>query len=514
MDDSNIQEQIVHIFELVQENRLDEAANSLSSIDVNKVLNSSDCVTTLILIEQNACQFLLSGIKTVVNDDQHSSKYINQVADLNQYIAFANTEDPRKILIQTQLLLDRKVIQLLVNIVDAILKNDTIHHHQTIIILCTWLEAIAHFVHRHDNLATDVLEPLRQSALACVLSEYYGNYLKQSPDISSPGRTFFVRTCSFLTAIFQSSRLSFENALKTAQSYKIVIGIGEEIFSRNLDNFRHYLYQQKTIENDSACLTGVCLLITNCYKHEIFCNDDAYFTFLLRLLKCDFICKGLLPTWTNDSTILADTVMVQLKNASNDSNIRIYLEQNHAADVICPYLHAEYDRLRLQAGMLLGVLLDDAKIRELQIPSDKLTKLYFDAIQHADKSINKCYRRVPIHLLLKALSALVHNESIQISIATLADYFSYLISITDDYNIIYDILWTLSFNSMLHKHFKSHENFLTQLRNFTTQPQRVPDKDVTRSAEGILWNLADRNHINTLPNQMENLDREDANSEK
>jgi hypothetical protein len=101
--------------------------------------------------------------------------------------------------------------------------------------------------------------------------------------------------------------------------------------------------------------------------------------------------------------------MVQLKNASNDSTIRLYLQQNQAPNDIYPYIYSEYDGLRLQACMLLGVLLDDTMIRQLQIPSDKLTDLYFNTIQHAHGSTNKCYRRVPIHTLLKALSALVHK---------------------------------------------------------------------------------------------------------
>lgn len=97
--------------------------------------------------------------------------------------------------------------------------------------------------------------------------------------------------------------MSFQNALKTIQSYQIVTDIGNKIFDRNLAYFQQYLKQVQTIEDDALCLTGICFLITNCYKYEVFRNDDAYFTLLLRLLQSDFIQKNLLPTWTNDSTI-------------------------------------------------------------------------------------------------------------------------------------------------------------------------------------------------------------------
>ena len=183
-------------------------------------------------------------------------------------------------------------------------------------------------------------------------------------------------------------------------------------------------------EVDSACLTGVCFLMTNCYLVESFRADDAYFILLLRLFQSDFVRAGVLPTWTNDSAI------------------RLYLQQSEAAKDIYSYsyIHASYDKLRLQTCMPQGVLLDDTMIQKLQISSDQLTDLYFDAIQQAHRSTNKCHRRVPVHMLLKALAALVHNDAIQVTIAHSANYFDYLVSVSDDYNIFYDILWTLSFS--------------------------------------------------------------------
>jgi hypothetical protein len=499
---------------MIKGNQFDEAAEALSNLNADEVLCSSASTTPLRFLEQTACRLLEDCIKSVIVDGCYCLKYIEQMGMFNRRLAIIIKDDAKQIRTQSELLFDGEVLQILVSIVDAILTNDKFHRHDFILFLCTWLEAIAHHVSRHDNLSTEVLQSLRQSILSCVLSDCYRTYMKPSLETNIPARIFFIRTCSFVTGVLQCSQLSFENALKTAQSYQIVIGIGEKIFDRNLNDFRHYLLQSKNIEDDGACLTGVCLLITNCYKHEAFRNDDTYFSLLLRLLKSELIRADLLPTWTNDSTILVDTLMVQLKNASNDSTIRLYLQQNQAANVIYPYIHAEYDRLRLQACMLLGVLLDDNMIRQLQIPSDKLIHLYFDAIQHAHRSANKCYRRVPVHLLLKALSALVHNDTIQDSIVIATNYFDYLISITDDYNIIYDILWTLSFNKKFNEKFNSHEAFLTQLRTFADQSKQALDKDVSRSAEGILWNLTDRNRVIVLPDRTENVNQQNSNSKE
>ena len=153
--------------------------------------------------------------------------------------------------------------------------------------------------------------------------------------------------------------------------------------------------------------------------------------------------------------------------------------------------------------MLLAELLDDRTIGQLQIPSEKLTELYFQAIQQAHRSANKCYKRVSIHMLLKALSALVHNNAIQIVIAKSSTYFEYLISISDDYNIIYDILWTLSFNPKFHEQFHSQKSFLSRIRTFVDQLKSALDKDVFRVVDGILWNLVNRDKAIALANQSE-----------
>jgi hypothetical protein len=220
----------------------------------------------LISIEQTACRLLKSSVKTGTEDDRHSLKYIEQIGFFNRRIATVDTEDANQIRIQSQLLFDREVLQILVGIVDELLTNDNFHRHDFILFLCTWLEAIAHFVHRHDNLRTEILQPLRQSMLSCVLSDWYGTYLKQSPETNIPARIFFVRTCSFLTGVLQCSQLSFENALKTAQSYQIVIGIGEQIFERNLVDFRHYLEQLKNYLQLNKRKTNVSTLIENIYN--------------------------------------------------------------------------------------------------------------------------------------------------------------------------------------------------------------------------------------------------------
>lgn len=511
---NSTKEQILHVCELVKSNQFDQAIDTLRLVNIEDILWSSDLSSSLISIEQIACDLLQEWVKDVDKITLDHLRYIEQVGLFNRSIAIKDTNDKKQIGVQIQVLINVNILQNLVTIIDTLRTDDRFHRHDLLFSLCIWLEAIVHFIHRHDGLDKNPIEPLRQSILSCVFSPWYKKYLMFSTETDIPARHFFIRTCSFITGVLQCNQLSFENALKTIQQYQVVETIGQNIFDARLADFRQYLLQSTDREKDKKCLTGVCLLMTNCYNVKIFTNDDAYFNLLLQLLKSDFVQKDLLSTWTNDSTILADTLMVQLKNCSNESPIRLYLQQNNGADAIYFYMHADYDRLRLQACMLLGVLLNDEKIRELKLPGDELTRLYFDAIQQAHQSSNKCYKRVPIHLLFRALSSLVHNNVIQTIMVASTDYFDYLISISNDYNLVYDILWTLSFNVDLHEKFHSKEAFLERLQQFVNDPESVLDKDVMQAAEGILWNLKNKSQKVTLSKQSKDAETVNTQSDK
>ncbi len=75
-----MEEQIVHLCELVKQNKLNEVANVLLSINADEVLCSSDHISSsLIYLEQNACQLLKNCLKSATEYDQDSLKYIEHM---------------------------------------------------------------------------------------------------------------------------------------------------------------------------------------------------------------------------------------------------------------------------------------------------------------------------------------------------------------------------------------------------------------------------------------------------
>lgn len=493
MSFDNTKRQIFSVCEFIKENRLNEAADLLKSVNTDEVLSSVNINASLIFIEKHATDLIQDFLNGSDTNCTNASVFVEQVGWFNQSISTRDTTDEKQIKTQIEILFNADVLRTLTKSVDALRSNDHFHRHGFVASLCIWLESIGHFIYRHENTIKEPVDPLRESLLSCVLSDWYRKYLTPSTEINITARPFFIRTCSFVTGVLQNNQISFEGALQTIKSYQIVETIGQRVLNVRLNDFRQYLLQLKDQKADLKCLTGVCLLITNCYNVKTFVGDREYFEVLLNLLKSDFVRENLLPTWTNDNTILASTLMTQLKNSSNESAIQSYLQQSGGVNVAKDYMYASYARLRLQSCLLLGVLLDNESIRQLNIPAKDLTDLYFEAIQQAHQSSSKSYKRVPIHLLLRALSSLAHNSMIQAILAESDEHFSYLISRSDDYNIVYDILWTLSFDPKFHEKFHSHKTLIERLQKFVNDPSSIFDKDVLIAAEGILWNLNNKN---------------------
>ena len=61
-----------------------------------------------------------------------------------------------------------------------------------------------------------------------------------------------------------------------------------------------------------------------------------------------------------------------------------------------------------------------------------------------------------------------------------------LIAMSDDYPIVYDILWTLSFNDSIQQQLHSQSEFIAKLSHHADHSD---DKQMQKVASGILWNL-------------------------
>ena len=66
----------------------------------------------------------------------------------------------------------------------------------------------------------------------------------------------------------------------------------------------------------------------------------------------------------------------------------------------------------------------------------------------------------------------------------------FLVEMCDDYPVVYDILWSLSFNTSIQEELRSNSSFMAKLAKLRHESN---DLNVRRSVNGILW-LLDSNH--------------------
>jgi hypothetical protein len=88
------------------------------------------------------------------------------------------------------------------------------------------------------------------------------------------------------------------------------------------------------------------------------------------------------------------------------------------------------------------------------------------------------------------------NDTIQMKIAHLKKV-SFLVEMSDHYPMVYDILWSLSFNALIQEQIRSNPAFMAKLAKLGHESS---DPNICRSVNGILWLLDSNREENVVSN--------------
>jgi hypothetical protein len=88
------------------------------------------------------------------------------------------------------------------------------------------------------------------------------------------------------------------------------------------------------------------------------------------------------------------------------------------------------------------------------------------------------------------------NDTIQTTTAHLKKA-SFLVEMCDHYPMVYDILWSLSFNTLIQEQLRSNPAFMAKLAKLGHESS---DPNICKSANGILWLLDSNREENVVPN--------------
>ncbi|CAF1533191.1 unnamed protein product [Adineta ricciae] len=200
---------------------------------------------------------------------------------------------------------------------------------------------------------------------------------------------------------------------------------------------------------------------------------------------------------SNDETILIDSAMMILYIIVQSQNINWFFRSNlFVRDTIAHVSElALNDEVCLCGYCILGETLADDQLKAIKI-ADNISDYFFHIIEEAWKSLTKIFRQVPLQFLLEDFQILSKNDSVQQRTAS-SNKLSLFIPMCDQYPIVFDIIWALSFNHDIQQQLHQNTPFIHKLTRLSNQ---AIDEQIRKAVNGILWNLQIHQQSHPSPN--------------
>ena len=378
--------------------------------------------------------------------DQNTAFFLANVGHLNRRLALLVTdhEDQEQRQRMDNLLHHPKCLQLLQTILQSLLHSTSRHQDPFLRHLAIFLEPFALI---HDEKAT-----VRSLSGQILQSDAYRQYLIElmSSKVEAKHR-FFLGTISRLAPSNTDSTLN--------------------------DLYVEYLltFDGSTVKTDNEdlqqCTRGILtqLDITACTRHSA-CLSALVSLFSQASATLNESGTGILlaPLFK-----LMHTLCLQSRTAA------CYLSSEAMIDSLLQYVtRHDQNRFDISACLLLGHLVSEQQLNDFRI-GYKLTMKLLDLF---------LYSKYEKNAILASLLSLSIHESIQLIIAQTFQLAQLLPGI-DEYPLIYEIIWTLSFHpEIVQQLVVRHSGFLEHLGTLVTVPAAI----------GICQNVQTKNHSRSL----------------
>ncbi|CAF2355479.1 unnamed protein product [Rotaria sp. Silwood2] len=348
--------------------------------------------------------------------------------------------------------------------------------------------------------------------------KFYLNQLHQSPlsqSIFTTKQLFYIKTCSLSLSLYLFSK---------GQDF---IYTPEELLHHfGADYVQILILHIYTIESWSSqllsCIAHLMAFFASCcwWRGEkgplgkiVFRTESSACEFidaLIHIIDHKTFYESITIPRLNDQTVLFDITLFSLIIVAQNGGFLWFLRSKASLpDTLLTIAKVSTcDKIRLCTYAILGEIICEEKLKELKI-SDSASSFFFNMLQQAWQHPSKKFKQIPIFFLFKCKSfvivcgiSLVNTflglvgfskiDAFQQQIADTKKVF-FLIEICNEYPIIYDILWALSFNHDIQEQLRSSASFITKIAHL---PKEY-DNQIRKSAHGILWNL-EINHENHI----------------
>ncbi|CAF1497427.1 unnamed protein product [Rotaria sordida] len=396
---------------------------------------------------ENHARFILAEWYSEQIIDEQSLLYIKNVSYLNRKIVLLtykyslNKNQVERI---KNLLFNSEIIQLLTSIIQSIIETNLRHQDNFLYYLSILIN-----VYSIVKYSKPIFNQITKQAIQ---SKYYKQYLTELFSINiQPIHLFFIGTIGQLAQPIHDSTFN-------------------ELYSKFFTKF----YNEKILSDNNDlhyCTLGILSQIDISYL----INDYSCISILLSI----FINSSSKFAKENTKILLLPILNIFNLLCIQSKTVACYLNSDQLIDILLQYIINQQNyQLNINACLLLGHIISEKQLIQLRI-SYKLTMKFMNLLY--------CYKQEIKNILQSLLSLTIH-EQIQYIIADTYQLQN-LIELSENYPIIYDIIWKLSFHSdILEQLIKRHNDFLEKLSSLSNIP----------AANGILENIQMRN-LSRLP---------------
>ncbi|UJR17445.1 hypothetical protein I4U23_004340 [Adineta vaga] len=398
--------------------------------------------------------------------------------------------------------------------IDRILDQIEANNEQYFKVISLWFDVLSYLViEQSDIVYLPLIVNLNQRlSRNFIMTEQYKSYLQElskplvSQSILTRKLMFYLKTCSLsLNAYFWSKNQDFPFT-----SQEIVQFLGRDysemirVRSENIDSWSYELLS--CIARLTGFICSVCWWGGQRSENIeiIIPSTDTTYTHLLafiRIVSHQSLQRYITSQWHHDENVLIDTSLILLMAAVETQDLTCFIRSktNFSTAILSIAQTVVYDRMRVGIYGFLAVILTDTQIKELKI-ADDMCKFSFDVLENAWKHPKKKWKKIPILYLLKGFLSLSTNDTIQKATVELQKL-PMLIELCDEYPIVYEIIWSLTFHPSIQEQLRSNQPFMVKLTKL--EGEIVKNASIAKSVNGILW-ILNSNYDNINDNQLKN----------
>ncbi|CAF4105043.1 unnamed protein product, partial [Adineta steineri] len=447
---------------------------------------------------------LLSQNSDQWTEEKHYLELFHTLAIFNKNLIF--NSDNIEANIKASLLIPDRIDW--INGIFKQIENSHNDNNPLISIASMWFDNLSSFLIDNPEFeaSTTVTHINRYIARHYIMTDQYKSYLFQlrqsslSESIFTAKQLFYIKTCSSSLSSYLMAKA--QDFLYTSEN--IIRHFGP-------DYVQIIIFQTHTIDSWSSqlltCITHLIVFFVSCcwwggekgpQARIVFPNEliaCEYIDALIRIVDYKPLRQYIVAQRTNDQTILLDTTLFTLINIAQNQNFIWYLRSKILLPetLIAIAETSVYDKICLRVYGILAEILSSERFKELKI-SDSASIYFFKILEHAWRHPSKRFKQIPMIYLLKGLTNLSKIDAIQQKIAN-TNKVLLLIEMCDEYPVIFDILWALSFNHDIQQQLRSNSSFMIKLTHLPKEFNNVQMRKIT---QGILWNLESNHNDRTI----------------